>query len=753
MLPLSETPPTRTALRKLLGAILKADPDLDAFCLDHFFQVKQRYFSDSMQRLVKTNLLLEFAEPEEIFTQLDRHYHEEVLRHWELLQEDPRSTHAARRLQELRSERERLEQARQTLLQHSIPSMLLTEIDSKLLSLRREQRQGPLLNEGELVANRYSIMQKLGQGGFASVWLAYDRSNEPHIVAVKVLHGQFAKDQTYIDRFLRGARKMAELAHEHIAPVIAGPEWDHELGLPYFVMPYLAGGDLRDAVLRQEFRGDSAIKAIMQVGEALEYAHLKGLVHRDVKPQNILLDHQGRAYLTDFDLVLGPDNTFVSRTGQGAGSVTYAAPEQLQNSKLVDKRADVYSLAMTALFVLRAEDLPPTAMAQTDSFISDSRTNDYVKQALRRALKWRPDQRTASAAEFCGELRHALEQPAANLIDLDSSCPLREPALSTTDDASTMPARLAKVVQPLALLQDQEPATESANSTNNTRLVTWKISVREEARDRPPSTTTTWRPARWLAGGLASALLVYSISSLVTHRRIARSENEEKRPLPEGLRSNEPVTTNAQAVPEEAARQALSASTVAIASPSAGAALSSFIPTADGAVAAPPQTSTAAQPQHDSLRTTEPSVNDESSKSPAAREPLRHRRTPNSHMGPAPPLTGGPSMGPAPPLTDGPSADPAAATEPSSKASSQISLQALDEWQQALETIKIGLPKARSAELSWWLPVGLAACRVRAPSIATEAYQAATPADRIKIKTECYVAGYTLINGAFRERP
>lgn len=712
-----QTPPTRAALRKLLATVLRADADLDAFCLDHFFQVKHRYFADGMSRNVKTNLLLEFAEPEEIFTQLDRQFHEEVARQWELLQEDPRTIQAARRLQELKVERERLEQARQTFLQHGMTSVLLTEIDSKLLRLRREQRQGPFLHEGELVANRYSIMQRLGQGGFAAVWLAYVRDRDPQIVAVKVLHGQFAKDQTYIDRFLRGARKMAALTHEHIVQVLDGPAWDNELGLPYFVMPYLAGGDLREAALHRKFSRDSLSRILMQIGQALEYAHCNGLVHRDVKPQNILLDEQERAYLTDFDLVLGQDNTFVSRTGQGAGSIVYAAPEQLQNSKLVDKRADVYSLAMTALFLLRAEELPATAMAQTEEFISDLSINAQCKKALCRALRWRPEDRTASAMEFCCELQDALAKS-------DAGTPLVKSNQRPVADSPTtaIERRSADVVMEVEAARSPMLSLEPAMERIDRAIaLTHQQSSQEYRPVHSPS--TGWRPKLWLAGSLAVALGAYVISSLGIHTRIPPVDGQEQV-------SRTDNTSTANRPPSPATEVEMSSSDKNVSGAS-----EAVTHEAEHLSGNSPPTDNDSTLSAGSL----PLANDPKLPGATKLRGPHFVRTP-SHLGPAPPLVDN-----QPPAPSTPASSP-----PQSPNQLQLSQLSPDERMQDAETIKQSLPKARAGSQELWLPIGLAACRIRDMQAATEAYLAATPAACVSIAAQCYQSGYRWINGTFR---
>lgn len=186
------------------------------------------------------------------------------------------------------------------------------ELEQEILDLRRRLRQGPLLQQGEFLREgRYELSDLLGQGGFATVWNAWD-SQCQELVALKVLHGHHSEDRTKRERFFRGARKMAELARPSIVGVRESQVVDS--GWNFYAMEYLRGGTLEEAVLERRLRLVETLTGVLDVGEALAYAHWKGVIHRDVKPANIIVDAEGRAKLSDFDLVRADDTTGLTHT-------------------------------------------------------------------------------------------------------------------------------------------------------------------------------------------------------------------------------------------------------------------------------------------------------------------------------------------------------------------------------------------------------------------------------------------------------
>ncbi len=155
-----------------------------------------------------------------------------------------------------------------------------TALDTEIMDIRRRQRQGySLVPDDRLgVGGRYRLVEIIGSGGYATVWKAYDRQRDGD-VAIKILHGQFSRDQTRRDRFFRGAHKMASLRHPGIVTVHE-PKGEEE-GLAYYVMEYVPGGDLARAIKAGDLKPGRAIDLILDVGKALRFAHERGIVHRD----------------------------------------------------------------------------------------------------------------------------------------------------------------------------------------------------------------------------------------------------------------------------------------------------------------------------------------------------------------------------------------------------------------------------------------------------------------------------------------
>lgn len=280
-----------------------------------------------------------------------------------------------------------------------------SQVEEAILDHKRRLREGGRLKPGDfLMGDRLRLLSRIGRGGFAEVWEAYDKKERAY-VAVKVLHGQFADDLTTCQRLFRGSRYMARLHHQGIVRVIEDRCEDG--GFHFFVMELVPGGDLRQAVLNDILPPRDRLKIIIQVGEALTFAHGDGVVHRDVKPGNILLDGSGRAKLTDFDLVLARDSTAGTRTGM-LGTVVYAAPEQMASAKAVGPAADIYGLGMTTIFAIHGDDLPQDVIRNASDFIADLGINTALRDVLAKAVAWKTENRWSTMDEFCKMLEYSL---------------------------------------------------------------------------------------------------------------------------------------------------------------------------------------------------------------------------------------------------------------------------------------------------------------------------------------------------------
>ena len=297
---------------------------------------------------------------------------------------------------------ERLYARRQRLASDSEDT---SAVDEEILGIHRKMRKGPQLQAGDfLLEGRFKLIAKLGKGDFATVWKAYDR-RQHRLVAVKVLHGQHSEDRSRRERFFRGARKMAELAHPNIVRVIEEQLQDE--GWFFFVMEYVAGGDFNQAIQSGELGMSEKLSIITQVGSALEFAHKRGVIHRDVKPTNIVLDGDRLPKLTDFDLVLAADSTGLTQTQAMMGTLNYAAPEALESPKHAGPPADVYSLASTAIFAFLGGQLPRAYYRDPGPAIASIECPSVLAHALTRATAEDPEERFSSAGAFVSAVEEA----------------------------------------------------------------------------------------------------------------------------------------------------------------------------------------------------------------------------------------------------------------------------------------------------------------------------------------------------------
>jgi serine/threonine-protein kinase len=188
---------------------------------------------------------------------------------------------------------------------------------------------------------RYRVRRWLGGGGMASVYLA-DHAQLRRPVVIKVLHAHLAKDAEMIERFRREARAAAELVHPHIVPIIDAGD---AAGVVYTVMPYLPGGSVAHRIATGPRPAAEVASVVAQAATALDYAHRRGIVHRDIKPDNILFDEDGHALVTDFGIAEARSHGRLTASGRAMGTPHYMAPEQAMG-KLVDGRSDVYAMGI-----------------------------------------------------------------------------------------------------------------------------------------------------------------------------------------------------------------------------------------------------------------------------------------------------------------------------------------------------------------------------------------------------------------------
>ena len=271
---------------------------------------------------------------------------------------------------------------------------------------------------GEVLAERYELEELVGTGGMSSVFRAHDTLLDRK-VALKVLHQQYSDDAEYVERFRREARAVAALSHPNIVTVIDRGEHG---GRQFIVFEYVDGENLKRLIERHgPLPVEQALQVAMQIARGLSFAHREGLVHRDVKPQNVLLNGDGRAKVTDFGIARSLDvQRGMTQTGTVLGTSDYIAPEQAQGRR-VDEHTDVYSLGVV-LYELLTREVPfpgenfvAVAMRHINEpppSVSDKRPDvpPRVDAAVRRAMAKDPDQRFPTMDAFYGELEACLAE-------------------------------------------------------------------------------------------------------------------------------------------------------------------------------------------------------------------------------------------------------------------------------------------------------------------------------------------------------
>jgi eukaryotic-like serine/threonine-protein kinase len=271
---------------------------------------------------------------------------------------------------------------------------------------------------GDTLSDRYLLSGLLGTGGMAEVFLAHDRMLDRDL-ALKVLKEHYAKDERFVRRFRKEARSAAALNHPNVVQIY--DQGRAEDGRYYIAMEHMPGGSLEDLILRRGPLGPSeAARLASQVAEALHAAHIRGIVHRDIKPQNVLLDKAGNAKVADFGIALAASRTSTSGTNLLFGTPSYMSPEQAMGER-VGPESDLYSLGvvlyemLTGTVPFAAEGALATAMKHLTELPRPPRKrNASVPEAMdalvMELLTKDPEYRYPSAAQLIEDLRRTRER-------------------------------------------------------------------------------------------------------------------------------------------------------------------------------------------------------------------------------------------------------------------------------------------------------------------------------------------------------
>ena len=268
-----------------------------------------------------------------------------------------------------------------------------------------------------LIDGRYRIVRKLGSGGMADVYMAEDQQLGRR-VALKVLHRRFAEDEQFVERFRREASSAAGLSHPNVVAIFDRGEWD---GTYYISMELVEGRTLKEIVREKgPAPPEAAVDLTLQILRAARYAHKHGVVHRDIKPHNVLIDQDGRVRVTDFGIARAGTSD-ITETGSVMGTAQYLSPEQAQG-RPVDERADLYAIGIVLYELLTGQvpfdaDSPVTvALKQVSEMpVPPAELVPAIPPAIDavvlHALEKDPDRRWQNADEFIAALETARAEP------------------------------------------------------------------------------------------------------------------------------------------------------------------------------------------------------------------------------------------------------------------------------------------------------------------------------------------------------
>lgn len=310
---------------------------------------------------------------------------------------------------------------------------------------------------------KYLIVEMVGKGGMATVYKGL-QAEVDRFVAIKVLPPHPGQDSSFVERFRQEARTIARLQHPHIVPLY---DYGSDDDVMYLITPFIDGGSLNERIRRSPMPPSEAEQLIAQIAEALDYAHRQGVVHRDIKPDNILIDREGHALLSDFGIAKMIENTTPGITGTGGliGTPAYMSPEQAQGLP-VDGRSDIYSLGIVVFEMLtgRQPYRDETAMQVVMKHINAAppslqeaaeNASQEMDDVLRKALAKNPDDRFETTADFVAAFRAAAQGHE----------PLKTVALSPEQAAAVFASKSTPSPKPTAAMAGAGDSNPSLGAT------------------------------------------------------------------------------------------------------------------------------------------------------------------------------------------------------------------------------------------------------------------------------------------------
>ncbi len=317
-----------------------------------------------------------------------------------------------------------------------------------------------MIREGVMISDRYEIMTRIGTGGMADVYKAIDRKLNRY-VAMKVLKREFREDQTFVQKFQSEAQSVAGLLHQSIVNVYDVGE---DRGLYYIVMELVDGITLKDYIQKKgHLKAKEVVNIAMQVCAGIEEAHSHDIVHRDIKPQNIMISKEGKVKVTDFGIAKATSSNTISTNAMG--SVHYTSPEQARGG-FSDVKSDIYSLGITmyemvtgqlpfdgestvsvALRHLQEEITPPSELVDDIPY--------SLERIILKCTQKSPDRRYTSVTQLAKDLKRSLTEPDGDFVVISPFVSAAETRMMSAEELDTIKSVVGNKSKKQSELEDE----------------------------------------------------------------------------------------------------------------------------------------------------------------------------------------------------------------------------------------------------------------------------------------------------------
>ncbi len=296
-----------------------------------------------------------------------------------------------------------------------------------------------MLEKGNFINNRYEIIGRVGAGGMSDVYKAKDHKLNRN-VAIKVLKKEYSKDKNFVSKFRVEAQSAASLIHPNIVNVYDVGE---DNGLYYIVMELIEGITLKSYIQKKgRLSARETISIAIQIANGIECAHNNQIVHRDIKPQNIMISREGKVKVTDFGIARAASSNTIN--GNAMGSVHYISPEQA-GGKYVDEKSDIYSLGITMFEMITGkvpfdgESTVTIALKHIQNSVPSIR--EYIPQApvsiekiILKCTQNKSDKRYPKISLLIADLKRALTEPDVDFVQIDATRPIGTTVMITDEE-------------------------------------------------------------------------------------------------------------------------------------------------------------------------------------------------------------------------------------------------------------------------------------------------------------------------------